>query len=112
VVGLTKSAYKFGNGVYFLHRCGSSPDPAPTRYIVLFLDVATDRSFATHFGSKIAGMMGLRRIELMSHDNGKDDVFQSLDASAGLYHEAQADGVPYDEESDSFSSDSTASSRN
>ena len=48
----------------------------------------------------------------MSHDNGKDEAFQSLDASAGLYHEAQADGVPYDEDSDSFSSDSTASTRN
>jgi hypothetical protein len=48
----------------------------------------------------------------MSHENGKDDAFQSLDASAGLYHEAQADGVPYDEESESFSLDPTASSRN
>ena len=28
----------------------------------------------------------------------KDEGFPPLDASAGLYHEAQADGVPYDED--------------
>jgi hypothetical protein len=28
----------------------------------------------------------------------KEDVSYPLDASAGLYHEAQADGVPYEEE--------------
>jgi len=32
----------------------------------------------------------------------KEDVTYPLDASAGLYHEAQADGVPYEEEPGPF----------
>ncbi len=32
----------------------------------------------------------------------KDEAYPPLDASAGLYHEAQADGVPYAEDSAPF----------
>jgi hypothetical protein len=38
----------------------------------------------------------------MTDERGKDDGFSPLDASAGLYHEAQADGFPYDEEPGRF----------
>ena len=40
----------------------------------------------------------------MSDDQRRqDDSYFALDASAGLYHEPQADGVPYDEELEPFS---------
>jgi hypothetical protein len=47
----------------------------------------------------------------MSHENGKDESFTTLDASAGLYHEAQADGVPYDEDSEPFTAERDNDSR-
>jgi hypothetical protein len=34
----------------------------------------------------------------MIDDRGRDEGFTALDSSAGLYHEAQADGFPYDED--------------
>lgn len=34
----------------------------------------------------------------MIDDRGKNEGSSPLDASAGLYHEAQADGFPYDED--------------
>ncbi|MGH9321565.1 MAG: hypothetical protein ACRD21_27375 [Vicinamibacteria bacterium] len=37
-------------------------------------------------------------------ERGREDQgFEPLDASAGLYHEAQADGVPYEEGQEPFS---------
>jgi hypothetical protein len=41
----------------------------------------------------------------------KDEGFPPLDASAGLYHEAQADGVPYDEDPGPFDPFDEAPSR-
>jgi hypothetical protein len=35
-------------------------------------------------------------------DQRKDEKPSPLDASAGLYHEAQADGFPYDEDAGRF----------
>ena len=37
-------------------------------------------------------------LECMIDDRGKSEGSSPLDASAGLYHEAQADGFPYDDE--------------
>ena len=34
----------------------------------------------------------------MIDDQGKEERLSPLDSSAGLYHEAQADGFPYDED--------------
>jgi hypothetical protein len=34
----------------------------------------------------------------MIDDQRKNEGFAPLDSSAGLYHEAQADGFPYDDE--------------
>ncbi len=34
----------------------------------------------------------------MIDDRGKNEGSSPLDASAGLYHEAQADGFPYEDE--------------
>jgi len=34
----------------------------------------------------------------MIDDQGKNERFAALDSSAGLYHEAQADGFPYEED--------------
>jgi hypothetical protein len=49
----------------------------------------------------------------MSDDRGgKEDEFYAMDASAGLYHEAQADGVPYDEDLEPFSRDAQKHTRN
>jgi hypothetical protein len=38
----------------------------------------------------------------MIDDLGKEEGFSPLDSSAGLYHEAQADGFPYDEDPERF----------
>jgi hypothetical protein len=38
----------------------------------------------------------------MIDERGKDEGLSPLDTSAGLYHEAQADGFPYDEEPGRF----------
>jgi hypothetical protein len=35
----------------------------------------------------------------MIEERGKNEGSSPLDASAGLYHEAQADGFPYDDDS-------------
>jgi hypothetical protein len=42
----------------------------------------------------------------------EDDGFYALDTSAGLYHEAQADGVPYDEEIEPFTRETQDHRRN
>jgi hypothetical protein len=48
----------------------------------------------------------------MSDELGrKDDGFYARDASAGLYHEAQADGVPYDEDLEPFTRDAQKHTR-
>jgi hypothetical protein len=38
----------------------------------------------------------------MIDDRGKNEGFVLLDSSAGLYHEAQADGFPYDDDPEPF----------
>lgn len=35
---------------------------------------------------------------MIDDSRGKNEGFAPLDSSAGLYHEAQADGFPYDED--------------
>ena len=49
-------------------------------------------------------MPSYEEVSPMSDDQRRqDDSYFALDASAGLYHEPQADGVPYDEELEPFS---------
>jgi hypothetical protein len=38
----------------------------------------------------------------MIDERGKDEGLSALDTSAGLYHETQADGFPYDDEPGRF----------
>ena len=41
----------------------------------------------------------------MTDDKGRELDSEPLDVSEGLYHEAQADGVPYDESLEPFTNE-------